>query len=211
MQLLKPGYQKVVDEIAGFAWSKLDKNELLAVAQAYYYFSVQFCETVEIACRKYPNDERLFELRDGECNTDNLSPYPGIAEPGEKLNHDEFMRRTLAISSLGPDARARVDRLGAKYLAQVRRTDEDTRITSLPAYEDGGLEAVFSAVLHAKDWDHPALRAFHHFLVGHIKLDSDPDAGHGSLCRHLVPDDRIIPLWTAFRDILAEAAPKLLH
>jgi len=211
MELLKPGYQKIVDEIAGLRWSELNQNELLAVAQAYYYFSVQFCETVEIACRFYPGDRQLDALRDGECNTDNLSPYPGVAEPGEKLNHDEFMRRTLTMSSLDRNERARVDRLGADYLAKLRRADAETRIMSLPSYEDGGLEKVFSAVLHARDWDHPALQAFHHFLAGHIKLDSDPDAGHGSLCRHLVPDDRIIPLWTAFRDLLAEAAPKLAH
>ncbi len=209
MELLKPRYQKIVDEIGGFRWSELNRNDLLAVAQAYYYFSVQFCETVEIACRLYPDDRQLDELRDGECNTDNLSPYPGVAEPGEKLNHDEFMRRALTMSSLDRNERARVDRLGAEYLAKLRRADAETRIMSLPSYEDGGLETVFSAVLHARDWNDPALQAFHHFLVGHIKLDSDPDAGHGSLCRHLVPDDRIVPLWAAFRDLLAEAAPKL--
>jgi hypothetical protein len=211
MPLQSPGYQKVVDEIAGLAWSRLDQNELLAVAQAYYYFSVQFCETVEIACRLHPSDEKLIELRGGECDTDNLSPYPGIAKPGEKMNHDEFMRRVLAISSLGPDARARVDQLGADYLAAIRRIDEDTRVVSLPSYEDGGLQTVFSAVLAAQHWNDPALQAFRHFLIGHIDLDSDPDGGHGSLCRHLSADDRIIPLWTAFRDILVQAVPKLLH
>jgi hypothetical protein len=211
MELLKPGYQKIVDDIAGLRWSELNQDELLAVAQAYYYFSVQFCETVEIACRHYPDDRQLDTLRDGECNTDNLSPYPGVAEPGEKLNHDEFMRRSLTFSPLDRNEKARVDRLGAEYLAKLRRADAQTRIMSLPSYEDGGLEAVFSAVLHARDWNGVALQAFHHFLLGHIKLDSDPDAGHGSLCRHLVPDDRIIPLWAAFRDLLTEAAPKLLH
>jgi hypothetical protein len=211
MQPQITGYQKVVDEIAALAWSELDQNELLAVAQAYYYFSVQFCETVEIACRLYPSDEKLIELRSGECDTDNLSPYPGVAKPGEKMNHDEFMRRVLAMSSLDPDARTRIDRLGAAYLAEIRRVGEDTRVISLPSYEDGGLQTVFSAVLAAQHWDDPALRAFRHFLIGHIDLDSDPEGGHGSLCRHLIADDRITPLWTAFRDILVQAAPKLLH
>jgi hypothetical protein len=29
------------------------------------------------------------------------------------------------------------------------------------------------------------------------------------LCRHLVADDRILPLWTLFRDLLVGAAPRL--
>ena len=81
-----------------------------------------------------------------------------------------------------------------------------TRAMSLSSYEDGGLEKVFAAMLTAKDWDEPSLGAFRHFLVEHIKLDSGE---HGGLCRHLVADDRILPLWEAFRDILVEAAPRL--
>ena len=66
----------------------------------YYYFSVQFVGTVGIACNLYPSDRKLMELREGECDTDNLSPYPGIAKEGERMNHDEFMRRVVAMSSL---------------------------------------------------------------------------------------------------------------
>ena len=62
------------------------------------------------------------------------------------------------------------------------------------------------AILEARDWDSPALRAFHHFLVEHIRLDSGE---HGGLCRHLVADDRIAPLWSAFRNLLVGAAPRL--
>lgn len=204
-----PGYQTIVDEICHFRWSEIDRSELLAVSQACYYFSVQFCETVEIACRLHPFDHLLAELREGRCNSDDLSPYPGVAEPSEKLNHGEFMRRVLALSSLDRETRGRIERLGAAYLAEIRRTGAETRVRSLPSYEDGGLERIFSAVLRARDWDEPSLAAFRHFLVGLVDLDSDPDFGHGALCRHLVPDDRIEPLWRAFRDLLMQAAPGL--
>jgi hypothetical protein len=209
MKLLSPGYPHVVDEICRFRWSKINRNELLAVCRAYYYFSRQFCETLEIACRRHPLDHQLAELWNAECNTDILSPYPGLAAPGERMSHDEFMRRILAISSLDRDARARVDRLSTEYLADIRRVDATTRIISLPTYKDGGLESIFRAVLLAPDWDEPSLLAFRHFVVGHIYLDSDPDAGHGVLCRHLIPDGSIFPLWLAFRDLLADAAPNL--
>ena len=77
---------------------------------------------------------------------------------------------------------------------------------SLSSYEDEGLPRVFSAMLQAPDWDEPSLGAFRHFLVQHVALDSN---SHGALCRHLVADDRILPLWTAFQSLLVDAGQKL--
>jgi len=202
-------YKKVIQDICDLGWSKLSQDELINVAWAYYYFSTQFRETMEIALSLYPDDERLQELDRGERNTDNLSPYPGVAAPGEKMHHEEFMRRTLTLTPIPEERRRALEAMGASYLASVHALDKMTRAISLPSYEDGGLEAVFRSIIKAPDWDGELLGAFKHFLVGHIALDSDPDAGHGALCRHLVPDDRILPLWTAFRQIFVEAAPSL--
>lgn len=202
-------YRAVVSEIGDLSWSALTRDELMAVGCAYYYFSMQFVEAVEIACTLYPSDRNLIELRKGECDTDNLSPYPDVAKEGERMNHDEFMRRIVVMSALDRRERDRVERLGRAYLAQVRRLDPFTRALSLASYEDGGLETVFRAILTAPDWDEPSLGAFRHFLVEHIRLDG-ASGGHGSLCRHLVPDDRILPLWRAFRDLLIGAAPRLV-
>ena len=199
-------YMDVIGEIEGFRWSELSRDELMGACAAYYYFSVQFVQAVDIACELYPSDAKLDELRHGECDTDNLSPYPGVAKPGEKMNHDEFMRRTVAMSSLPGDERSRIEALGRAYLTEVNQFDAVTRAMSLSSYEDGGLERVFGAMLTAKNWDEPSLGAFRHFLVEHIRLDSGE---HGGLCRHLVADDRILPLWEAFRDILVAAAPRL--
>ena len=199
-------YLKVVDQIEALNWPALTRDELMAACAAYSYFSVQFVEAVHIACDLYPSDPKLIELRQGECDTDNLSPYPGVAKPGERMDHDEFMRRTVAMSSLDRDTRNRIESLGRAYLAEVRQFDPVTRAMSLSSYEDGGLEKVFGAMLTANDWDEPSLGAFRHFLVEHIKLDSGE---HGGLCRHLVADDRILPLWEAFRNLLTGAAPRL--
>jgi hypothetical protein len=203
-------YADVVNDIAHLNWTGLTRRDLLAVSEAYFFFSQQFCETVEIALLRHPTDAGLIELKAGECNTDNLSPFPGIAEEGERMDHSEYMRRTNLRSSLDPSEKARIAKLGAAYLATARAIDPDTRINSLPSYEDGGLETVFRAALTATDWNEPALKSFRHFLAGHVALDSDPNYGHGSLCRHLTADDRILPLWTAFRDLLTGAAPRLL-
>jgi hypothetical protein len=201
-------YHKIVDEIGNFNWRGLERDELMMACRAYYYFSVQFVQAVHITCGLYPSDQNLIALRGGECDTDNLSPYPGIAEKGEKMNHDEFMRRVVESASLDQAARERVDNLGREYLAEVSRMDPLTRAMALSSYEDGGLEAVFRAMLTAPNWNEPSLGAFKHFLVEHIKLDSG-DGSHGSLCRHLVADDRILPLWVAFKNLLVAGAPRL--
>jgi hypothetical protein len=202
-------YKTVIRDICSLNWGGLSRQDLISVAWAYYYFSTQFRENLEIALTLYPDDERLHELDLGERNTDNLSPWPGVAATGEKLNHEEFMRRTLTLTPIPEEKRLHLESLGKDYLFQVRAMDRMTRAISIAAYEDGGLEAVFRSILKAPVWEGELLGAFKHFLVGHVELDSDPGAGHGSLCRHLVPDDRILPLWTAFHHIFVEAAPSL--
>jgi hypothetical protein len=199
-------YHAVIDEICNLKWSTLNREELMAVCAAYYYFSVQFVEAVDIACGLYPSDRNLAELREGECDTDNLSPYPDVAREGEKMNHDEFISRAVALSSLGAAERARVEKIGRAYLNDVHRIEPLVRAMSLSSYEDEGLPRVFSAMLQAPDWDEASLGAFRHFLVQHVALDSN---AHGALCRHLVADDRVLPLWKAFRDLFVDAAPRL--
>ena len=202
-------YRQVVDDIVHLAWSDLSASDLTRVQWAYYYFSVQFRESLEIACQLFGNDPRLSQLRAEECDTANLSPYPGIAAQGERMNHDEFMRRILAVSDVDPVSRAGLQQIGERYLHATRTLPELHRALAISSYEDGGLEAVFRAILRAPDWNGPGLDAFRHFLVEHIRFDSDEEAGHGALSRHIVPDDRVLPLWTAFLDLFVAAAPSL--
>jgi hypothetical protein len=202
-------FDRVVDSICALNWTRLSRDELTAIAAAYYYFSVQFRENLQIARKLYPDDDKLQELELGECNTDNLSPWPGVAKPGEKLDHDEFMLRLLELSPVDSDRRSFVDTIGQRYLDAVRQIDPDTRARSIASYEDGGLEKLFQAILTAPDWDSDLLQAFKHFLVQHIHFDQDPEQGHGALSRHLAPTDRILPLWLQCKRIFVEAAPVL--
>lgn len=201
--------KEVINEICDLRWSRLTQDDLISVAWIYYYFSVQFRENLEIARDLYPDDVRLQQLDQGERDTDNLSPWPGVAEIGERMNHDEFMRRTLNLTGIAESRRRRLVSIGESYLASVRALDKVSRALSIASYEDGGLEKVFRAILKAQCWDGSLLLAFEHFLAEHVRFDSDPEQGHGALCRHLTPDDRVLPLWTAFRQILVESAPGL--
>jgi hypothetical protein len=205
----EPAYKKLINEVCNLNWVNLSQEDLIGVAWAYYYFSVQFRECLEIARGLHPDDQRLFELDRGERDTSNLSPWPGVAAPGEKMNHDEFMRRTLELTQIPETRKRALMAIGEGYLAKTRAMDPKVRALALASYEDGGLEATFRAFLTAPNWDGPLLRAFKHFLEEHIRFDSDPDAGHGALCRHLVPDERVGPLWAEFKRILVEAAPRL--
>ena len=202
-------FEAVIADIGNLRWAELGSDELINVAWAYYYFSIQFRENLEIARKLLPDDDRLLDLDHGERDTDNLSPWPGVAKPGEKMHHDEFMRRTLTLAAIAEDRRSALSALGQAYLEKVRGMDDMTRAVSIASYEDGGLETVFGAMLTAPNWSGPLQGAFKHFLAEHIRFDSDPDAGHGALARHLKVDDRILPLWTDFHQILIEAAPAL--
>ena len=70
----KAAYERVIDEICNLNWAELNEEDLIRVAWAYYHFSVQFRECLEIARHMYPDDERLLQLDHGERDTDNLSP-----------------------------------------------------------------------------------------------------------------------------------------
>ena len=202
-------FEEVVDEIVQLNWPALSSEELQSAAWAYYFFSIQFRESLEAALSLFPDDANLQHLAREECNTSNLSPWPGVAEPGQKMNHDEFMRRSLELAGIDSAERAHLDALGQRYLDATRRMEPMARAMAITSYEDGGLEKVFRAILTAPSWDTEALRAFRHFLVEHIRFDSDPDQGHGALSRHLRPDDRVAPLWLRFKDLFVGAVPRL--
>lgn len=200
-------FEGVIRDICALRWEALTSDDVLQVAHAYYYFSIQFRENLEIACRLRPQDMRLKDLHRGECNTDNLSPWPNVTEPGEKVDHDEFMRRLLGLQPVAGEAYVRD--LGETYLAVTRHVPDTARAVSIASYEDGGLSRVFTAMLQAPHWQGPGQEAFRYFLEQHILFDTDDDGGHGSLSRHLAPTDQILPLWTAFKDLLTAAVPRL--
>jgi len=202
-------YERVIDDICNMNWINLTQEDLINVAWVYYYFSVQFRENLEVARNLYPDDDRLRQLDQGERDTDNLSPWPGVAAIGERMNHDEFMRRTLTLTTISESRRRDLAALGQDYLTKIRAMEDDSRASAIASYEDGGLERVFRAILKAPHWSNPLLQAFRHFLAEHIRFDSDPEQGHGALCRHLTPDDRVHALWAEFRQMLVRAAPRL--
>jgi hypothetical protein len=198
-----------IAEICNLNWADLTQQDMIAVAWSYYFFSVQFRENLCLACEAFPADSALKRLFAEECDTSNLSPYPGIAQPGEKMNHDEFMLRALALSEISEDLRAAYHGAGERYLRGVRAIDPAIRATSMASYEDGGLEAVFQAMLQSPDYDNDLIKAFRFFLAEHIRFDSDPHAGHGSLSRHLEADDKVADLWDLFKQMLLETTPAL--
>ena len=202
-------YENVIDDISQLSWASLTEDELTTTAWAYYYFSIQFRENLEIACELFPNDPKLRQLEREECNTNNLSPWPGVAEVDEKMNHDEFMARLLKLSPISAEKELHLEAIGQEYLDLVRTNPRIVRALSIASYEDGGLEKVFRAFLKAQHWGNPLLQAFRHFLTEHIRFDSDPEQGHGSLSRHIPPDNRILPLWSAFEQLLLRAVPQL--
>ena len=200
-------FDAVIDSICGMAWRELDGDEVMRVAKAYYYFSVQFRENLAVARALNPGEPKLAALWDAECDTDNLSPWAGVAAPGERMNHDEFIRRLLELHPAGRDTP--LEKAGMAYLLRARCVDDTARAASIASYADGGLTRVFGAMLRAPQWHGQGQRAFRFFLEQHLRFDGNDETRQGSLSQHLPVDDRVLPLWTAFRDLLAAAVPRL--
>ena len=116
------------------------------------------------------------------------------------------MRRLLALQPVDTDGV--IEGIGNAYLDGVRALRPAARAVSIASYEDGGLSRVFSAMLRAPEWRGAGQEAFRFFLEEHIRFDSDDAGGHASLSRHLIPNDDILPLWTAFAELLTAAAPR---
>jgi hypothetical protein len=200
-------FESVISQICRMPWEKISNHEVLKIAKAYYYFSVQFRENLAIACLLNPRDANLRKLYREECHTDNLSPFPGITVVGERVNHDEFMERLLLLQSIQQEGI--IEEAGAIYLRKTRRIDDSIRARSIASYEDGGLSSVFTAILRAPRWQGAGQEAFRFFLEQHIRFDTDADEGHGALSRHLKVDDDVLPLWTGFKELLTIAVPSL--
>ncbi len=208
-EMKKFEFTKVIQDISDLAWDGMGEADMTRVAWAYYFFSIQFRENLLLACEYFCDDQKLQKLKLEECDTSNLSPYPDIAEIGERMDHDEFMRRALLRLPLPEDVAGELRALGDQYLREVEEVDTLTRALSIGSYESGGLEAVFTAMLRAPGIEAPRLAAFKHFLAEHIRFDSDVEAGHGVLSQGMQPDDRILPLWQSFKKILVASAPAL--
>lgn len=202
-------FERTINDICNAQWEFATVEQLLNICHIYYYFSVQFRENLEIACQLYADDVNLKRLFKEECNTDNLSPWRGIARPAEKLDHDEFIHRALLLE---PRRLHHIvlDEIGRHYLEKIRKIDLLSRVKSISSYENGGLQRVFLSILRAPRWDGPILEAFRFFLLKHVEFDSRAEGGHGSLCRHLVPDCSVAPVWRAFKDLLGAAVPEIL-
>ena len=210
LQAFKPcAGEPVISEICDLNWVNLTGNDMVRVAWAYYYFSIQFRENLEIACELYPDDQNLARLKQEECATDNLSPYPGVADAGEKMDHDEFMRRALTLSPIPEETTRKFATAGELYLEEIRAMSPGARALSIANYESGGLERLFKAMLQAPATDNKLVEAFRFFMLEHIRFDSDPIQGHGALSRQMTGDENILPLWDAFRRLVVDFVPNI--
>ncbi len=199
----------IIGGLCELNWRDLTEFEVVCAAWAYYFFSIQFRENLEIACDRFSDDNNLQRLKREECNTANLSPYPQIAFVGEKLDHDEFMRRALALFPIPEETACRFQAGGLQYLQEIRAMSEEARALSIGNYESGGLERLFKAMLQAPPYQNKLVAAFRFFMLEHIRFDSDPVDGHGALSMNITGDEDIEPLWDAFGQMLLEFVPGL--
>ena len=191
-------------------WRRLSIGELIDVAWAYYFFSIQFRENLLIARELLPDDAQLEQLG---------SRRKGY---GQFISLSRGCRRRGASGSRRVHAESVVadaDRRASAAIAS-RRSARLISAKSAPltvgqgprasrAMRTGVLRKCSGACCRPRIGRIPCSQGFKHFLEKHIEFDSDVENGHGGLCRHLPPNEGVRELWTAFKESLIQVAPAL--
>ncbi|MGH1403481.1 MAG: hypothetical protein ACRBDL_04505 [Alphaproteobacteria bacterium] len=198
-----------VNRICNLDWESFNEDQIASAAWMLYYLSIQFRKNLETAMELHPNDPALQELATEELHTDNLSPFPNIAEEGECLDHDEFLKRIIDSYPMEQEKKQFLTALGNKYLAELSHMPDEAKTMHLVSLEDGGASRIYQSILNAptEQWESNEMQAFHHFLEKHVAFDNleGEDAGHGALIRKLGMDDSIAPMYDVLADCMEEA------
>tara|TARA_B100001989_G_C24540621_1_gene467343 strand:- start:1554 stop:2237 length:684 start_codon:yes stop_codon:yes gene_type:complete len=196
-----------VERICNLGWEDLSENQVKRALHGFYFFSQKFVDNLRTASNLYPEDDGIKSLMQEELNTDNLSPYNGVADEGEAMDHDVFLRRVIQISGLSEEENEELFTKGKQYLEAMDQMPPEAQLQCLVSCEDGGAIQMYSSVLKAQvlDSEDPALQAFKHFLQKHVEFDNEEgaEAGHGTLVRKFEMEDKHIgPFWNHFADFL---------
>ncbi len=199
-----------VCEIAAMNWVALSPDERVDVAWTTYFFSVQCRESLNAALQVHPDHEGLKHYAQAVCQTTNLSPWTGVASPGEAMHHDEFLRRVLTREPVCQERRARLQRLGAAYLVTTRGLNAPVKAMGVLSYLTGGLDAVYRTIQSTAQGEGELMRGFRYFLTEHVRLVHASQAELPSASSAGSNDgDSAGLMWTAFRDLLLQTVPSL--
>ena len=121
----EPAYQRVIDEICNLNWANLERWRMLSGLCGLTTISqCNFGSVSKLRAKCIPKMNDCCNLIDGERNTDNLSPWPGVG-CGWRKNESRRVRcagRLNSQKSRRSDGSVLSD-IGNKYLKSVRAID----------------------------------------------------------------------------------------
>ncbi len=167
-------YIEIVRLIRELNWKDLSTSELECLMILSAYAAREFAESLRITLALHPESTEFRDMSVGELDTNNIQheEYSRTADHADFLwyfieKYQVFQHHPEAITA------------GESYLNRVRVLPREVRAMSIVSRERE-LPGIFEQVLKATDWSTPALRAFRHYLVEHIRLDS-MEGGHADL------------------------------
>ena len=167
-------HKELVQEIAALPWETATPDDIILLSLC---TAREFSESLRLAKKVYPNDERLDEMMAGELKTDNMAfeDYTALGDHWEFLAHFVDKYHLVPSSPLIEEAMGR-------YLTYVRSLSDADRAMTIFSREEE-LTLIFEKIVAAHDWDAFGRTFYKYYLAQHILFDSG-DNGHAWLTKH---------------------------
>ena len=178
-------HEKVVQQIVSLPWQSLDEKGMLSLMVCSAYSATEFAESLRIAIKLNPKHKPLAEMAKGELKTDNIS----FGDYHDKGDHSQFLWHFIEKEKVRGIVSPKIFHAGEKYLVEVRKLPNALRAMSIFSREKEMMR-IFMKILERKKWNHPALRAYQHYLQRHIELDSQV-GGHRDLTAEFPVTDEV--------------------
>ena len=187
-------YKKIIDQILGLPWQRLDTNGLFRLMQASYCSAIEFADSLRITQQLYPDHARITEMVSGELKTNNLQFGEYKNKVGDHWEFLGFFLQQVALSS--PQGLLACH----KYTNDVTSMSPEVRAMTIFSRE-AELPGIFQKILENLNWqlkDLPmSLKAFQYYLMRHVELDSAEGVGHANLIVEFPIDDSVLLFYKA--------------
>jgi hypothetical protein len=168
-------YKDLVQRIADLDWAAAVPSDVVLLSRC---TALEFAESLRLADKLYPNDERLKEMMEGELKTSNMV----FEDYREKGDHWEFLDYFVKKKDLHP-SRVGIETAMAEYTRELVDHFSETERAMTVFSREKELTSIFQKIVEAHDWDGIGFGFYKHYLESHISFDSG-EGGHHYLTKH---------------------------
>jgi hypothetical protein len=168
-------YKDVVQRIVDLDWALAIPEDIILLSRC---TAIEFADSLRLAAKLYPNDERLKEMIDGELKTDNMA----FADYKQKGDHWEFLDYFIQKLDVRP-SKPVIEEVMKNYAKALTVHFSETERAMTVFSREEELTPIFRRVADAHDWNGMGFGFYKYYLESHIRFDSGKN-GHHHLTKH---------------------------